>query len=109
MTISDSPTVPRFDDEIDDDELDSLPSSDISSQMFDNEYSDAQREWEASLQQLELVLTMVIVPYAGKFLGRKFAFWSWAKFMTWKYPVEVKFTSKTTFEALGAIQAAASL
>jgi len=38
--------------------------------------SDAQREWEASLEQLQLLLTMVIVPFAGKYLGRKFAYWS---------------------------------
>jgi hypothetical protein len=33
----------------------------------------------------------------------------WAKFMEWKYPVEVVFTSKRTFRAAGAIEAAASL
>lgn len=33
----------------------------------------------------------------------------WAKFMQWKYPVEVVFTSKKTFKAAGAVEAAASL
>jgi len=33
----------------------------------------------------------------------------WAKFMEWKYPVEVVVTSPKTFKAAGAIQAAASL
>jgi len=60
----------------DQDEVDSLPSSIGSSDLDSEEESDAQREWEASLQQLELVLTMVIVPYAGKYFGRKFAYWS---------------------------------
>jgi hypothetical protein len=60
----------------DQDEVDSLPSSMDSSDLGSEEESDAQREWEASLQQLELVLTMVIVPYAGKYFGRKFAYWS---------------------------------
>lgn len=61
----------------DQDEIDSLPSSIDSSDLdSEEEDSDAQREWEASLQQLELVLTMVIVPYAGKYFGRKFAYWS---------------------------------
>lgn len=58
------------------DELDSLPSSEITDDTFSEYSSDAQEEWEASLQQLEMVLTMVIVPYAGKYFGRKFAFWS---------------------------------
>jgi hypothetical protein len=59
------------------DELDSLPS--ISSGILSSETaseSDAQREWETSLEQLSLLLTMVIVPFAGKYFGRKFAYWS---------------------------------
>ena len=88
---------------------------------------------------------MVLVPYAGKYFGRKCAYWGeflqiirprvglgwdgmgkgvgnrwrrcqiltggtgWAKFMEWKYPVEVVFTSKKTFKAAGAVEAAASL
>ncbi|KAK0102489.1 hypothetical protein ONS95_006105 [Cadophora gregata] len=94
----------------DQDEIDSLPSS-IDSSDLDSEEgdSDAQKEWEASLQQLELVLTMVIVPYAGKYFGRKFAYWSWAKYMEWMYPVEVRITSSKTFKAAGAVEAAASI
>lgn len=60
-------------------ELDSLPSSVDSSDYAssdDGEESDAQKEWEASLQQLEMMLTMVIVPWCGKYFGRKFAYWS---------------------------------
>ena len=37
--------------------------------------SDAEREWRESLQQLELLLTMVIVPVIGKYFGRKCAYW----------------------------------
>ena len=33
----------------------------------------------------------------------------WAKFMQWKYPVEVVITSKKTFNAAGAVEVAASL
>jgi hypothetical protein len=63
------------------DDINSLPSSDDSSDFESEEelrerQSNAQKEWEESLQQLELVLTMVIVPYAGKYFGRKFAYWS---------------------------------
>jgi hypothetical protein len=60
----------------DQDEVDSLPSSIVSSDLNSEEESDAQKEWEASLQQLELLLTMVVVPYIGKYFGRKCAFWS---------------------------------
>ena len=33
----------------------------------------------------------------------------WARFMEWKYPVEVVVTSKKSFKLAGAIEAAASL
>lgn len=36
-------------------------------------------------------------------------FLGWARFMEWKYPVEVVVTSKAAFEGAGAIEAAASL
>lgn len=41
----------------------------------EEEESDAEREWKESLQQLELLLTMVVVPYVGKYFGRKCAYW----------------------------------
>lgn len=59
------------------DDLDSLPS--ISSGVLSSSEADsaeAQREWEESLEQVQLLLTMVVVPFAGKYLGRKFAYWS---------------------------------
>jgi hypothetical protein len=60
----------------DQDEVDSLPSSIVSSDLESEGESDAQKEWEASLQQLELLLTIVVVPYIGKYLGRRCAYWS---------------------------------
>lgn len=58
------------------DEIASLPSSSTGSSIDDDEYiSDAEREWRESLQQLELLLTMVVVPYMGKYFGRKCAYW----------------------------------
>ncbi|KAK4122498.1 hypothetical protein N657DRAFT_576367 [Parathielavia appendiculata] len=100
-----SPSSPDSDD----DDLNSLPS--ISSSILDSEAdsSDAQREWEASLEQLQLLLTMIIMPFAGKFLGRKFAYWSWARYMEWMHNVEIRWTSKQAFKVAGAVEAAASL
>lgn len=71
----------RLDEDDDEDgELDSLPSISTSvlspSDAGSDDTSDAQREWEASLEQLQLMLTMVLVPFTGKYLGRKFAYWS---------------------------------
>lgn len=58
------------------DDIDSLPSSATGSSVDEDEYvSDADREWRESLQQMELLLTMVMVPYIGKYFGRKFAYY----------------------------------
>ncbi|KUI72599.1 Uncharacterized protein tam7 [Cytospora mali] len=92
-----------------DDDLDSLPS--LSSSVLSSEVdsSDAQKEWEESLEQIQLLLTMIVVPFAGKFLGRKFAYWSWARYMEWAHNVEIRWTNKKSFAVAGAAEAAATL
>lgn len=107
-SIIDVPSEPLTDHgELDD--LPSEPDSDDVTISEDEGESDAEREWKESMQQLELLLSMVLVPYLGKYFGRKFAYWGWKQFMEWKYPVEIVFTSKKTFNAVGAVEAAASL
>lgn len=61
----------------DEDDVASLPSeSSTESDIFsDYEDSDAEEQWRESLQQLELLLTMVLVPFIGKYAGRKCAYW----------------------------------
>jgi hypothetical protein len=63
-----------------DEPVDDLPSSSAGSTTSvspseEEALSDAEREWRESLQQLELLLTMVLVPYLGKYFGRKCAYW----------------------------------
>jgi hypothetical protein len=70
------------------DDTESLPDSgtsdDIDESEDENQHeSDAEREWKESLQQLELLLTMVVVPYVGKYFGRKCAYWS--EFRVWSF------------------------
>jgi hypothetical protein len=36
---------------------------------------DADAEWEESKQQLFSLFSLVIFPFAGKWLGKKFSFW----------------------------------
>ncbi|PGH03289.1 hypothetical protein GX51_04159 [Blastomyces parvus] len=99
----------------DEDEVASLPSVSASDSSLEGDFSDgddesdAEREWKESIQQLELLLTMVIIPFAGKFLGRKCAYWGWAKMMEWKYPVEIVVQNKAVARSAGVIEAAASL
>ncbi|RPB21267.1 hypothetical protein L211DRAFT_446375 [Terfezia boudieri ATCC MYA-4762] len=55
---------------------DSLSGSDS---LSDSETSDsedeAEREWRESLKELELVASMVLVPFLGKWVGRRCAYW----------------------------------
>lgn len=74
MSLSDSYTIPDSSGS-DHDDIDSLPSTSTESFTSEDDY-DAQREWEQSLEQLQLLLSMILVPFAGKYLGRKFAYWS---------------------------------
>ncbi|KAJ5909683.1 hypothetical protein N7504_004326 [Penicillium tannophilum] len=95
-----------------DDEVASLPSESTTEsdlETLSDDYSDAEAEWRESIEQLELLLTMVLVPFIGKYMGRKCAYWSWTRFMTWKYPVEVVVRSPGMFKVAGAIEAAATL
>lgn len=88
-TTSGSFVIPDISQAEDDhDDVDSLPSisSGILSEDTESE-SDAQREWEASLEQLQLLLTMVLVPFAGKYFGRKFAYWSESFFSFFPFPL----------------------
>jgi transcriptional regulator GlxA family with amidase domain len=57
------------------DETDSLPSI-STDDVYSDADSEAQAEWERSLDQLQLLLTMILVPWVGKMFGRKFAYWS---------------------------------
>lgn len=82
-TDEDADAVGNDNDDDDNDEgVNSLPDSGTSDDIDDIDESDAEgesdaeREWKESLQQLELLLTMVVVPYVGKYFGRKCAYWS---------------------------------
>jgi hypothetical protein len=57
------------------DETDSLPSI-STDDVYSDADSEAQAEWERSLDQLQLLLTMILVPWVGKMFGRRFAYWS---------------------------------
>lgn len=56
----------------------SLDSDDLSSETSYDEEEDyrlAQQEWEESLQQLHQLLTVVLMPFVGKWLGRRWSYW----------------------------------
>ncbi|RGP64050.1 hypothetical protein FLONG3_9672 [Fusarium longipes] len=93
----------------DKDDLDSLPSISTDDIYSDISDSDAQAEWERSLEQLQLILTMMIVPWMGKYFGRKFAYWSWSRYMEWAHNVDIRLTNKKAFKTAGVVETAATL
>jgi len=90
------------------DDVDSLPSI-STGDIYSDTDSEAQEEWERSLEQLQLLLTMMVIPFVGKYFGRKFAYWSWGRYMEWMHGVEIRWTNKKAFKAVGAAEAATSL
>ncbi|KAK7413528.1 hypothetical protein QQX98_007606 [Neonectria punicea] len=109
MTAAESLVDLLHDMSDDKDDVDSLPSMSTDDIYSDVDSSDAQAEWERSLEQLQLILTMMIVPWMGKYFGRKFAYWSWTRYMGWVHNVDVRFTNKKAFNTAGAVEAAATL
>ncbi|KAJ3721518.1 hypothetical protein FB446DRAFT_162373 [Lentinula raphanica] len=60
-----------------------MPSShasidDLSSERSydsEEEYYLAQKEWEESLHQLQQIFSIVLLPFLGKWLGRRWSYW----------------------------------
>ena len=85
----------------DKDDVDSLPSE-STDDLYSEADSDAQAEWERSLEQLQLILTMILVPWMGKYFGRKFAYWSMPLFSLITADLDTRVLTNDLFR-LGAI------
>ncbi|KAG2181340.1 hypothetical protein INT43_008923 [Umbelopsis isabellina] len=62
------------------DDIDEGNDADYLDEESESSY-DADLEWEESKEQIHLLLSMVIFPFVGKWLGRKFSFWVWSKYL----------------------------
>ncbi|TFK36821.1 hypothetical protein BDQ12DRAFT_724650 [Crucibulum laeve] len=60
--------------------LDDL-SSNASSYDSDEDYRLAEQEWQESLQQLQQLLSIVLLPFLGKWLGRRWSHWAYDRYM----------------------------
>ncbi|KAI0034256.1 hypothetical protein K488DRAFT_84111 [Vararia minispora EC-137] len=57
------------------------PEDDHDDRYDDEDYEDEyelQKEWEESLRQLAGIFSVVLLPYLGKWLGRRYAHQVWA-------------------------------
>lgn len=55
--------------------LDTSDSLSDSSLDLDEEALLAQQEWEESVEQLQKLISFVLLPMAGKYFGRTFSYW----------------------------------
>jgi hypothetical protein len=55
--------------------LDLSSSSSETSYDSDEGFRLAQKEWEESLEQLQQLLSVVLLPFIGKWLGRRWSQW----------------------------------
>ncbi|KAF9513761.1 hypothetical protein BS47DRAFT_1317195 [Hydnum rufescens UP504] len=60
---------------------DSVQSSDDSAYDSDDDIRLAEEEWEESITQLHLVLTVVAMPFIGKWFGRRWSQWAYARYL----------------------------
>ncbi|KAI8098196.1 uncharacterized protein B0P05DRAFT_520857 [Gilbertella persicaria] len=59
----------------------------------DSVYSyDAEAEWEESKEQLNALFSLVIFPFVGRWLGKKFSFWIWSRYMGSKIPFMTRYS-----------------
>lgn len=53
----------------------SLDSQSDLSYSDDEDYHLAQQEWEESMQELQQLALVLLLPWVGRFLGRKTSYW----------------------------------
>ncbi|KAM0752876.1 hypothetical protein T439DRAFT_323485 [Meredithblackwellia eburnea MCA 4105] len=73
-------------------------SSSDSTNSWDSDYvaQQNQLQWEESMRQLQLLFSVVVLPYAAKWAGRKWAYWAYERYLNvglgkrfWLGPVAV--------------------
>jgi hypothetical protein len=58
------------------DSFDSVDGLDVDAGYdSDEEYRLAQKEWEESLEQLQQLVSIVLLPFFGRWVGRKWSYW----------------------------------
>lgn len=53
-----------------------------------------QEEWEESLRQMEVVISIIVIPYFGKWFGRQWAFWGTSR----RQQCMIELTSRAAYE-----------
>ncbi|KAG4300663.1 hypothetical protein PCANB_003107 [Pneumocystis canis] len=72
----------------------------IPSDIFDSlsmTSSDADREWQESLNQLNMFFYWVLIPFIGKWAGRRFAYFLWKQYIKIKNPIKLTVKGRGIF------------
>jgi hypothetical protein len=76
--------------------LDTSDSLSDSSLDLDEDALLAQQEWEESVEQLQKLLSFVLLPMAGKYFGRTFSYWGESvNALNWRGIVDYAFYSNS--------------
>ncbi|KDN53003.1 hypothetical protein K437DRAFT_260979 [Tilletiaria anomala UBC 951] len=79
-TRNESPQTHNISDEGNDDD-DYTDSSSISSYDSEEAARLAQQEWDETVRQFQTIVQIMVLPYIGKYFGRKWGYWVFAR---WK-------------------------
>ena len=65
--------------------------SNPSDDSYDSDEDDrlAEQEWRESIQQLQQLLSIVLLPYLGKWLGRRWSYWGMSLPSFYRHPIFV--------------------
>ncbi|KAG0708749.1 hypothetical protein DFH29DRAFT_993628 [Suillus ampliporus] len=58
----------------------SLDSSSDSSYDSDEDYRLAQKEWDESLEELQQLALVLLLPWVGKYFGRRCSYWLYDRY-----------------------------
>ncbi|WVQ98146.1 hypothetical protein IAU59_005268 [Kwoniella sp. CBS 9459] len=78
-----STSLPSYPSSIGSDSSSDASSSESSNDDEDSEaaiHAMIQEEWEESLRQMDVVLSIVVLPFFGKWFGRQWSYWAWARY-----------------------------
>ena len=66
---------------IDEDHRDDLSDSDLSSWDSEDHERRLQQEWDENVRQLQTIIQIMLLPFFGKWLGRKWSYWGRSRFL----------------------------
>ncbi|TIA91820.1 hypothetical protein E3P99_00906 [Wallemia hederae] len=58
-----------------------------------------QREFEQAVEQLQLIISVVALPFIGKWFGRKFSFWIYSRYRVFGWTWDLLFGPKVALSA----------